>query len=112
MGSDPVQLAREMKTLRNEDGQATFMPEEWRTSKQISNMLSRLKAAQRKQAIRTDEVSEEDVEAAESEEVVDDLMRLVMDDMDRASQPMNVGAINICELAKSKKKACVTQRNM
>ena len=53
-------------------------------------------------SVLTDEVSEEDVEAAESEEVVDDLMRLVMDDMDRASQPMTVGAINMCELAKSK----------
>lgn len=100
--SDPVQLAREMKTLRNEDGKATFMPEEWRTSKQISNLFSRLKAAHRKQAISTDEVSEEDVQAAESEEAFDDLMRLVMDDMDRPSHPITVGTNNICELVKSK----------
>jgi len=38
--ADPAQIAREMKTLRNEDRELTFKPEEWRTAQQISSLFS------------------------------------------------------------------------
>ena len=50
--ADPVQVAREMKTLRNEDGKLTFKPEEWRTAQQISSLFSRQTAAQRHRRCR------------------------------------------------------------
>ena len=36
--ADPVQVAREMKTIRNEHGELTFKPEEWRIAQQISSL--------------------------------------------------------------------------
>ena len=37
--ADPVRVAKEMKTLRNEDGHLTFKPEEWRTAQQITGLF-------------------------------------------------------------------------
>lgn len=100
--ADPVQVARVMKSLRNEDGQPTFKPEEWRTAQQISSLFSRQTAAQRHRGIDAEEIPEEDIEAAESEMALDTLRSLVMDDMGKPSHPIIVGASNICELVKSK----------
>jgi hypothetical protein len=101
--SDPVQSARKMKTLKNEDGRPTFVPEEWRTSKQISSLFSRLKAAHRKKCIDAEDILEEDIKAAQSEEALDSLISLVMDDMNKPSNLISVGSINICERVKSSK---------
>ncbi|CAH3142541.1 unnamed protein product [Porites lobata] len=110
--ADPVRVAREMKTLRNEDGELTFKPEEWRTAQQISSLFSRQTAALRHRAIRDlkigrrDELGrlpEEGIEAAESEIAFDTLRSLVMDDMGKSSHPIIVGISNICELVKNKK---------
>ena len=65
--ADPVQVAREMKTLRDEDGQSTFKPEEWRTAQQISSLFSRQTVVQRHKGVDAEEILEEDIEAAESE---------------------------------------------
>ena len=43
--ADPVQLAKEMKVVRNEEGYLVFTPEEWRSSQQISSLFSRLFSA-------------------------------------------------------------------
>ena len=48
-------------------------------------------------------MSEEDIEAAESEIAFDTLRSLVMDDMGKPSHPIIVGISNICELVKNKK---------
>ena len=101
--ADPVQVAREMKTLRNEQGELTFKPEEWRTAQQISSLFSRQTAALRHRCIDAEEISEEDIEAAESEMAFNTLRSLVMDDMVKPSHPIIVGVNNICELVKNKK---------
>ena len=101
--ADPVQVAREIKTLRNENGEPTFKPEEWRTAQQISSLFSRQTAALRHRDIDAEEIPEEDIEATESEMALDTLRSLLMDDMDKPSHPIIVGVSNICELAKSKK---------
>jgi len=100
---DPVQLAREMKTLRNEDGEPMFNPEEWRTGQQISSLFSRQTVALRHRGTDVEEIPEEDIEAAESEIAIDSLRSLKMDDMGKPSYPIVVGVGNICELVKNKK---------
>ena len=101
--ADPVQVAREMKTIRNKHGELTFKPEEWRTAQQISSLFSRQTAALRHRGIDGVEISEEDIEAAESEMAFNTLRSLVMDDMVKPSHPIIVGVNNICELVKNKK---------
>jgi len=84
--ADPVQVAREMKTLRNEDGALTFKPEDWRTAQQISSLFSRQTATLRHRGIDAEEIPEEDIEAAESEMALNTLRSLVMDDTGRPMQ--------------------------
>ena len=88
-----------MKTLRNENGELTFKPEEWRTAQQISSLFSRQTAALRHKDIDAEEIPEEDIEATEWEMARDTLRSLVMDDMDKPNHPIIVGVSNICELA-------------
>ena len=95
--ADPVQVAREMKTLRSEDGELT------RIAQQISSLFTRQTAALRHRGIDAEEIPEEDIEAAESEMAFETLRRLVMDDMGKPSYPIIVGVSNICELVKNKK---------
>lgn len=44
---DPVKVANEMCSLRDDSGKLRFASEEWRIAKQISSYFSRLAAAQR-----------------------------------------------------------------
>lgn len=99
--ADPVQLAREMKTAKNEDGQPAFNPEEWRTAQQISSLFSRLKAAQCHRGM--EELPEEDMEAAECETALKDLRSLVIDDMEQLNHPIAVQGKNLCELTTANK---------
>jgi len=92
--ADPVRVAKEMKTLRNEDGHLTFKPEEWRTAQQITSLFSRLTAALRHRGIEAEEIPKEDIKAAESEMALDTLRSLVMDDMGRPTHPIIVGSSN------------------
>ena len=78
--ADPVQVAREMKTLRNENGEPMFKPEEWRTAQQIKSLFSRQTAVLRHRDIDAEEIPEEDIEATESEMALDTLRSLVMDE--------------------------------
>lgn len=101
--ADPMQVAREMKTLRDEDGQSTFKPEEWRTVQQISSLFSRQTAVQRHRGVDAEEIPQEDIEAAESEVALGTLRSLAMDDLCKSSHPIIVGVSNICELVKTNK---------
>ena len=101
--ANPVQVAREMKTLRNEDGEPTFKPEEWRTAQQISSLFSRQTAVLHHRGIDAEEIPEEDIQAAESEMAFDTLRSLVMDDMGKPSHPIVAGVSNVCELVTNKK---------
>ena len=47
-----VQVAREMKILRNESGKLMFEPGEWRTAQQISGLFSRQTSLQHHKGIR------------------------------------------------------------
>ena len=102
--ANPVQVAREVKTLRNENGgqEIAFKPEERRTAQQISSLFSRQTAALRHRDIDAEEIPEEDIEATESEMALDTLRSLVMDDMAKPSHPNIVGVSSICEPVKSK----------
>ena len=73
---DPVQVVREMKTLR---------------------------AALRHRGIDAEEISDEETEAAESEMDFNTLRSLVTDDMVKPSHPIIAGVNNICEPVKNKK---------
>ena len=99
--ADPVQVAKEMKTLRNDDGQPTFKPEEWRTAQQISSLFSCLTAAQRHRGVDAKEIPDEDIEPAESDMALETLRSLVMDDMGKPSHPIVVGDRNNCELVRT-----------
>ena len=95
--ADTMQVAREMKTLRNEDGEPTYKPEEWRTLQQISSLFSHQTVVLHHRCIDAEEISEEDIEAAESEMAFDTLRSLVMDDMGKPSYPIIMGISNISE---------------
>ena len=53
--------------------------------------------------VNAEEITEEDIEAAESEMALDTLKSLVIDDMDKKSHPIVVIDNNICEIVKSNK---------
>ena len=101
--ADPVQLAKEMKVVRNEEGYLVFMPEEWRSSQQINSLFSRLTAVQRQRGIREEDVMKEDVVAIQSEVARETPRTIVMNDMAMATHPIVVGSNNICELVSSSK---------
>ncbi|KAL9974162.1 hypothetical protein ACROYT_G011171 [Oculina patagonica] len=101
--ADPVQVAKEMKMLRNQDGQLTFKPEEWRNPQQISSMFSRHAAAQRYRGIAPEEITDEDIDAAVSVMALDSLKGLVMEDMERQGHPIIASGNNICDLVQTNK---------
>ena len=92
-----------MKMVRNEDGKLTFQHEEWRTAQQITSLFSRQAALQRYRGVNAEEITEEDIETAESEMALGTLESSVMDDMDKQSHPIIVIDNNICDLVKSNK---------
>lgn len=58
--ADPVQISKQMQLEKDGVGQLLFQPDEWRTPQQISQLFSRLVAAQK-------QVDEEDITAEELE---------------------------------------------
>lgn len=108
--ADPVQVAHEMKFIKDDNGHPLFSPEEWRTSQQINSFFSRLSAMQRQSQTEKShleeanvEVSEEDLEALESEIALDSLREAVLHDMTVPHHPIQVGRRNVCELSREKK---------
>ncbi|KAL9966972.1 hypothetical protein ACROYT_G025123 [Oculina patagonica] len=99
-----------MKFLKDDHGHLLFTPEEWRTAPQINSFFSRLSALQRQSQTgksgledTNEEIPEEDLEALESEIVLEDLRQAVLHDMDVPNHPIQVGERNICELTRAKK---------
>lgn len=101
--ADPAQLAKEMKVAKNKEGQFIFEPEEWRTTKQIRNLFSRLKVLQNQRGIGEEMVTEEDIQALEAEIDADDLRTTVLNDIVSPEHPIVVGVNNVCELVSSNK---------
>ena len=96
--ADPVQVSRQMKLEKDVDGKLLFKPDEWRTPQQISQLFSRLAAAQK-------QVDEEDVAAEETELTLATLRNEVMHQVALPQHPIVVGARNICQIVHGKKLA-------
>ena len=94
--ADPVQVSRQMKLEKDVDGKLLFKPDEWRTPQQISQLFSRLAAAQK-------QVDEEDVAAEETELTLATLRNEVMEQVAIPQHPIVVGARNICQFVHEKK---------
>ena len=108
--ADPIQVSNEMKFVKDKNGNLLFGPEEWRTAQQISSFFSRLSAIQRQRQTERgqleesrDEITEEDLEALESEIVFNDLRQAVLREVTMTHHPIEVGTRNVCELSRAKK---------
>ena len=105
--ADPGQVAREMKFVRDSTGKFKFKPEEWRTAQQIKNFFSRISALKRQrqaddiESEEEEEVPEEDLEALESEDRIQAIRQEVYKDIETPNHPIQVGAVNVCELARA-----------
>ena len=49
---NPIEVAKELKLAKYQNGKTSFTPQEWRTSQQISSFFSRLSVAQRQNTNR------------------------------------------------------------
>ena len=94
--ADPVQVSRQMELEKDVDGNLLFKPDESRTPQQISQLFSRLAAAQK-------QVDEEDVAAEETELTLATLRNEVMEQVALSQHPIVVGARNICQFVHEKK---------
>ena len=81
-----------------------------RSGEQRNSFFSRLSAIQRQRQTEQgqfeeprEEISEEDLEALESEIVFNDLRQAVLSDMTMPHHPIEVGIRNVCELSRAKK---------
>ena len=95
-----------MRVARDESGKLCFAPEEWRTAKQIASYFSRLAATQRQQKaprellVEQDEaISEEDLQAWETERQLQELQTTVYEEVD-LKHPIECNGHDICGLAK------------
>ena len=95
-----------MRVARDESGKLCFAPEEWRTAKQIASYFSRLSATQRQQKapgellVEQDEaISEEDLQAWETEKQLQELQTAVYEEVD-LKHPIEYNGHDICGLAK------------
>ncbi|PFX33632.1 hypothetical protein AWC38_SpisGene1492 [Stylophora pistillata] len=103
---DPATVAREMRVARDESGKLCFAPEEWRTAKQIVSYFSRLAATQRQlkapgePLVEQDEViSEEDLQARETERQLQELHTAVNEEVN-LKHPIEYNRHDICGLTK------------
>ena len=95
-----------MRVARDESGKLCFAPEEWRTAKQIASYFSRLAATQRQQKapgellVEQDEaISEEDLQAWETERQLQELQTAVYEEVD-LKHPIEYHGHDICGLSK------------
>ena len=110
--ADPLQVSREMKLVKDENGRALFKPDQWRTTQQINSFFSRLSAIQRRRQMEKDPVEDTndefpdedpDLEALETETSLDCLRKAVTHGMTAPHHPIVVGRRNVCELTRAKK---------
>ena len=104
--ADPVQVAREMKCVRDVSGKLQFRPEEWRTAQQISNFFSQMSTLQRQRLpdeSQEEEFADEDLKALQSEDSIQAIRQEVHKDMESPKHPIEVGAVNVCALSHARK---------
>ncbi|PFX13900.1 hypothetical protein AWC38_SpisGene21984 [Stylophora pistillata] len=111
---DPVQVAREMKIVKDGAGHLLFTPQEWRTAQQTNNFFSWLSVVQRQTQMEKDtseiatsqEFTEEDpdLEALENEIALENLRIAVNLQVTAPQHPIVVrNRRNLYEISKVKK---------
>ena len=81
---DPVKVANEMRSLRDDSGKLRFALEEWRTAKQISSYFSRLAAAQRQNKAvgklldEAENIDENDLQTLEQRAKAEGVTRIII----------------------------------
>ncbi|KAK3736760.1 hypothetical protein QZH41_008000 [Actinostola sp. cb2023] len=105
--ANPIEVAKELKLAKDQNGKTLFTPQEWRTSQQIASFFSRLSAAQRQRQIEEyadeNEIQEEDIRAWEAAAAFKELQSGVVNDFNQPDHPIMVAQKNICQLVHSKK---------
>ena len=94
--ADPLSVSNEMKFKKDENGKLVFQPEEWKTAKTIKSFFSRYKAKMRQQQINqptssqseVEEITEDDIEALESETAQQDLRLAVYNGLQQPEHPI------------------------
>ena len=100
---DPVKVANEMCSLRDDSGKLRFAPEEWRTAKQISSYFSRLAAAQRQNKAvgklldEAENIDENDLQTWDNEQRLRELQVSLYDQVD-LRHPIIYDGHDICSL--------------
>ena len=85
---DPVKVANEMCSLRDDSGKLRFAPEEWRTAKQISSYFSRLAAAHRQNKAvgklldEAEKIDENDLQTWDNEQRLREIQVSLYDQVD------------------------------
>ena len=99
-------MAKEIRVARDESGKLCSAPEEWRMAKQIASYFSRLAATQRQQkaprellVVQDKAISEEDLQAWETERQLQELQTTVYEEVD-LKHPIEYKGHDICGLAK------------
>ena len=105
---DPVKVANKMCSLRDDSGKLCFVPEEWRTAKQISSYFSRLAAAQRQNKAvgklldDAEKIDENDLQTWDNEQGLTKLQVSLYDRV-HLHHPIIYDGHDICSLAKQGK---------
>lgn len=101
---DPLSVSREMRLLKK-DGKLYFEPAEWKTAQQIKSFFSRHSANLRQQQVGEMEVddteemlTEEDMEAWESETARQDLRDAIYAEIEKPEHPIIVDEVDICQI--------------
>lgn len=102
--ADPVQVAKEMKYVRDPKGGIMFSTDEWRSAKQISSFFSRMSAQQRKQTTETAQnlEDEEEIDIWGAERERQELHNEVFKQLD-VLHPIMYNDLDLCRLAKQNK---------
>ena len=92
---DPVKVANEMCSLRDDSGKLRFAPEEWRTAKQIR----RQNKAVGKLLDEAENIDENDLQTWDNEQRLRELQESLYDQVD-LRHPIIYDGHDICSLAK------------
>lgn len=112
--ADPLTVSREMKEIKDDNGQLYFKPEEWKTLQQIKSFFSRhnakirqIKAGALRSEVQVDDrdLDEDDLEVLEAEVTRLDLRNAVTDEIEKPEHPIIVDEINICQLVEDNQMA-------
>ena len=95
-----------MRVARDANGKLRFVPDEWRSPKQISSYFSRLAAAQRQRKApsepleeEAENINEDDLESWEKQKQLQELQKAVYEEVD-LQHPLEYNGNNICSIVK------------